>query len=69
MKRIIKITSIVLTIALCLTVAAGNTFKVKAATPTDILYDGGMYRIRNVATGLYLTAYNGTDANGTNVVQ
>ena len=69
MKRIIKITSVVLSLALCLTVAAGNTFKVKAATPTDILYDGGIYRIRNVATGLYLTAYNGTDANGTNVVQ
>lgn len=69
MKRIIKITSVVLSLALCLTVAAGNAFKVKAATPTDILYDGGIYRIRNVATGLYLTAYNGTDANGTNVVQ
>ncbi len=69
MKRIIKITSVVLSLALCLTVAAGNTFRVKAATPTTTLYDGGMYRIRNVATGLYLTVYNGTDANGTNVVQ
>ncbi|MBE6789349.1 MAG: hypothetical protein E7539_06775 [Ruminococcaceae bacterium] len=69
MKKIIRITSVILSIALCLVVATGTTVRVKAATPTDILYDGGMYRIRNVATGLYLTAYNGTDANGTNVVQ
>lgn len=69
MKKIIKFTSIVLSLAICLTVVTGNNLKVKAGTPTDILYDGGVYRIRNVATGLYLTVYNGTDANGTNVVQ